>query len=112
MNASLPQTRPGLSPWVNTAVWLVAFLSPTACLLLLLIASKLQVHLPETLAGALLLLVPVLALLVCESVVWTSTKTLGRRLGWMLFTLMAMLLQLAVLLVILRAILVTAIGYA
>jgi len=51
-------------------------------------------------------------LLVCESVVWACSKTIGGKIGWMLFTLAAMLLQFGLLLVILRAILVTAIGYA
>ena len=54
---------------------------------------------------------PVVALLICESVVWSCSKTVGRRIGWMLFTLLAMLLQFAIILAILRAILVTTIGY-
>ena len=88
-----------------------AFLSPTACFLLLLLANKLQI--PNLLAKFLLLLfflIPVVDLLICESVAWSCSKTVGRKIGWMLFTLFAMLFQFGIILVILRAILVTTIG--
>jgi hypothetical protein len=113
MNASIPQSRPSLPVGLSMVVWLSAFLSPTACFLLLLLANKLQIpSLPATLVWSLLFLVPAVALLVCESVVWSCSKTVGRKIGWMLFTLLAMLLQFGIILVILRVILVTAIGYA
>jgi hypothetical protein len=113
MNASIPQPKPSLPVWLSVLVWLSAFLSPTACFLLLLLANKLQIpRLPATLVWSLLFLVPAGALLICESVVWSCGKTVGRRVGWMLFTLLAMLLQFGIILVILRVILVTAIGYA
>ena len=93
-------------------VWLSAFLSPTACFLLLLLANELQIpSLPAPLVWSLLFLVPAVALLVCESVVWSCSKTVGRKIGWMLFTLLAMLLQFGIMLAILRAIIVTRIGY-
>ena len=38
-------------------------------------------------------------------------QEVGRKIGWMLFTLFAMLFQFGIILVILRAILVTTIGY-
>jgi hypothetical protein len=44
--------------------------------------------------------------------VWTRSTTVGRKLGWMLVTLIAMLIQFAVLLVILQMIITAAIGYA
>jgi len=91
---------------------LSAFLSPTAFFLLLLLASKFQINLPQTFTGLLFFLIPVAALLVCEWVVWSCSKTVGRKIGWMLFTLLAMLLQFAMILAVLRVILVTAIGYA
>ena len=97
---------------MSAVVWLSAFLSPTAYLLLLLLASRFQLNLPETSAWSLFFLIPVVALLICESVVWSCSKTVGRKVGWMLFTLLAMLLQFAFILVILRTILVAAIGYA
>jgi hypothetical protein len=90
---------------------LSAFLSPTACFLLLLLASTLQINLPETFVWSLFFVIPVVALLICESVVWSCSKTVGRKIGWMLFTLLAMLLQFAIILAILRTIIVMAIGY-
>ena len=97
---------------MSTVVWLSAFLSPTAYFLLLLLASKFPINLPETFVLALFPAVPVVALLICEWVVWSRSRAVGGRIGWMLFTLLAMLLQVGIILVILRAILVTAIGYA
>ena len=94
-------------------VWLSAFLTPTAYFLLILFAKTLHIPSPPaTFVWSLFFLIPVVALLVCESVVWSCSKTVGRKIGWMLFTLLAMLLQFAIILVILRVILVTAIGYA
>ena len=66
---------------------------------------------PETFAWSLFFLIPVVALVVCESVVWSCSKTVGPKIGWMLFTLLAMLLQFAIILLVLRTILVMAIGY-
>ena len=97
--------------WLSTVVWLSAFLSPTAYFLLLLLANKLQINLPETFVWLLLFVIPVVALLICESAVWSCSKTVGRKIGWMVVTLLAMLLQFGIILVILRAILVTTIGY-
>jgi hypothetical protein len=92
-------------------VWLSAFFSPTAYFLLLLLANKYQVPiLPPILAESLLILIPAVALLVCGYVVWLHSKTVARKIGWMLFTLLAMLLQLAILAVIIRAILIVTIG--
>lgn len=112
MNASIPQPRRSLPVWLSVVVWLSAFLSPTASFLLLLLANKLQIpSLPATLVWSLLFLVPAVALLVCESVLWSCSKTVGRKIAYMLFTLLAMLLQFGIILAILRAILVTTIGY-
>jgi hypothetical protein len=112
MDASIPQFRRSLPFWLSVVVWLSAFLSPTAYFLLLLLANKFQIpRLPATVVWALFLVIPVVALLICESVVWSCSKTVGRKIGWMLFTLLVMLLQFGMILVILRAILVTAIAY-
>ena len=111
MNASIQQSRRSLPVWLSTVVWLSAFLSPTACFLLLLLANQLQISLPETFVWSLFFVIPVVALLICESVVWFCSKTVGRRIGWMLLTLLAMLLQFAIILAILRTIIVMAIGY-
>ena len=112
MNASIPQSRRGLTAWLSTVVWLCAFLGPTVYFLLLLLANKFQIHLPQTFTLSLLFLLPVVALLICERAVWSCSETVRCRIGWMLFTLLAMLLQCAIILAILRVILVAAIGYA
>ena len=112
MNGSIPGSRRSQPVWLNAIVWLSAFRSPTAYFLLLLFASEFQIpKLPETFAWSLLLLIPLVALLICESVVWTRGRTVGGKIGWMVFTLLAMLLQCGIILVLLRAILVTRIGY-
>ena len=112
MNASIPQPRRSLPVSLSTVVWLSAFLSPAACFLLLLLARELQINLSGAFVWLLLFVIPVVALLICESVLWSCSKTVGRKIGWMLFTLLAMLIQFAIILAILRTILVTAIGYA
>ena len=86
------------------------FLSLTAYFLLLLLATQFQGHLPATIAWALLFLIPAVALFICESVVWSYSKTVGGKIGWMLFTLLGMLLQFGIILLILRAIIVAAVG--
>jgi hypothetical protein len=95
------------------AIWSCAFFSPTAYFLLLLVVDRFRVPAPpDVLVASLFFLAPVVALLVCGYVVWSSSKTIGRRFGWMLFTLVAMLLQFGVLLVIIIAAISAAIGYA
>jgi len=112
MIVSISQSLRGLPVCLSAAVWLSASVSPTAYFLLLLLANRFQINVPDTFAGSLFFLIPVVALLICESVVWSCSKTVGRKIGWMLFTLLAMLLQFAIILAILRVILVAAIGYA
>lgn len=113
MNASIPQTRRSLPVLGSGVAWLSAFLSPTGYFLLILLAQRFHIPgPPETLVASLFFLIPLVALLICESAVWSCSKTVGRRIGWMLFTLLAMLLQFAIILAILRVILVAAIGYA
>jgi hypothetical protein len=103
MNTSIPRHR-----W-SLAVWLLAFFSPTTCFLLLLLADKIGVAPPpEPFVAWLFYLIPLLALLVCESVVWVSSQPIARKIGWMLFTLLAMLVQGGLTL----AIIVMATGYA
>ena len=111
MNASIPQSRRSQPAWLSAVVWLSVFLSPTVYFLLLLLANTLQIpRLPATFVW-LFFLVPVVALLICESVVWSRRRTVVGRIGGMVFTLLAMLLQFGIILVILRAILVTRIAY-
>ena len=97
---------------MGVAVWLAAFLSPSACFLLILLASKSQTVMlpgPEAVV-ALFLLVVAGALVVCEWVAWSCSRTVGWRIGWMVFTVVAVGLQFAVILVILRMILVAMIS--
>jgi len=112
MNASIPQPRPSPPLWLSVVVWLSAFLSPTGYFLLILLANRFHIASPpETVVRSLFLLIPVVALFICESVVWSCSKTVGRKAGWMLFTLLAMLLQVAIIFAILRTMIVMAIGY-
>jgi hypothetical protein len=112
MNASIPQPRRSLPVRLSIVVWLSAFLSPTAYFFLLLLANKFQIsNLPATFVWSLFFLIPAVALLICESVAWSCSKTVGRKIAWMLFTLIAMLLQFAVIMALLRTIIVMAIGY-
>jgi hypothetical protein len=83
-----------LLPRRSLAIWLLAFFSPATYFLLLLFADRFRVAPPpEQFVALLFYLIPLVALLVCESVVWVSTKTVARKIGWMLFTLFAMLVQ-------------------
>ena len=92
-------------------VWFLAFFSPTAYLLLLLLAGGSIPDLFKPVVGILFFLIPVVALLVCESVVWWSNITVAWKICWMLFTLLAMLLQFGIVAVIIRSILVAATSY-
>jgi hypothetical protein len=113
MKASISQSSRSLPPGSGVVVWMSTFLSPTGYFLLILLAARSGIpKLPETLVWALFIVIPVVALLVCERLVWCWSKTVGGKIGWTVFTLLGMLLQFAILVVILRIILVTAIGYA
>ena len=107
MNTSI--TLPGKS----LMVWLFSLASPTLYCLLVLLLGRAEV--PDSLKPIILLLfllVPVAALIICESLVWRSTMTVAWKMGWFLFTLLVILLQLAVLVFIVRAILIAATAYA
>src|SRR5262245_35554873 len=107
MRASIPLPRRSL------AVWFSAFISPTVYFLLLLFADRFHVPAPpEIVVASLCFLIPFVALLVCECAVWSSSMTVARKIAWMLFTLVAMLLQFGILLVIIIAAIGAAIGYA
>jgi hypothetical protein len=113
MNASIAQPRRSLPVWFSVGGWLSVFLSPSCYFLLILLADRFHIPSPpEALVWSLFFLIPLVALAICESAVWSRSKTLGRKIGWMAFTLLAMLLQFGSILVILRAILVARIGYA
>jgi len=113
MNALIAQPRRSLPVWFSVGGWLSVFLCPSGYFLLILLADRFHIPSPpETLVWSLFFLIPLVALVICESVVWLSSKTLGRKIGWMDFTLLAMLLQSGIIVDVLRAILVARIGYA
>ena len=92
--------------------WLSVFFSPSAYFLGILLADKFQIPSPpQSLVWSLFFLIPVVALLICGSVVWLHSKTVARKIILMLLTLLGMLLQFGVLVVILRAILIARIAY-
>jgi hypothetical protein len=103
MHASISLPRP------NLTVWLLAFFSPTLYFLLLMFADRFHVPSPpDILVASLFYLIPAAALLFCGSAAWFSGMRIARKIGWMLFTLFAMLIQTGVLL----AIMIAATGYA
>jgi hypothetical protein len=102
MKANVGYMRALISlPRQGLMVWLLAFVSPMIYFLLLLLGDTFQFPCPpEVLVASLFYLIPLVALLVCASVVWLSSMTVARKIGWMLFTLFGMLLQFAMLLAI------------
>jgi hypothetical protein len=89
----------------KVVVWLVMFLSPTGYILFLMMVDRLRVPaLPEGLVVALFCAVPVVALLVCGRMVWLSKMSVSWRVGWLVFTVLAMLLQVSVWFVIIVAV--------
>ena len=95
---------------LRLTAWLCAFISPTVYFLFLMIADRFHVprSLPEGVIASLVYLIPLFALLVCMSIVWRSGTTVPRKMGWMLFTVLAMVIQFCVILTTI----VAATGYA
>ena len=99
--------------WLGITLWLLAFVSPSACFLILLLANDLQISgVPTALAWSMIFLSPLIALLICEIIVWFRSRSASHRLTWMAFTLLAMIFQCGVILLILRVFIVTRIGFA
>ena len=93
-------------------VWLLAYVSPTVYFLLLLLVYRLNLPTPPAiLVVSLFCIIPVVALWVCELVVWHSSMVGARKIGWMLFTLLAMALQVGLLLIIIIEAVTVAISY-
>jgi len=111
---TLPAQHPRSVPvWLSVAVWLAVFLSPTGYVLLLMIAGRLGMPAPpESLVVFLFCLIPVLALVVCGSVVWLSKMRVGWRVGWLVVTVLAMSLQVGAWLVIILSAITSAIALA
>jgi hypothetical protein len=115
----IPQRSQSLRFWSRAVVWLAVFLSPTAyCLLLIVLSSLLAPARPEGFVASLLglivvslfCLIPIVALLVCGSLVWLTKATTGWRVGGMILTSLAMALQVGVLLLIIVSAITVAIS--
>ena len=106
------QPRTILPVWSGVVIWLSAFFSPVGYFFLILLADSLHVQSPpQSVVWSLFFLIPVVALLVCEWIVWFHCHTVAWKLTLMLLTLLGMLLQFGILVAILRAILIARIGY-
>ena len=98
---------------INAVVMTLAvFLSPTAYVLLLMIIDKFQLPAPpEGFVVWLFCLIPVAALLACGTVVWRSKMSFGRRVGGLVLTVLAMLLQCGVWFIIIVSAITAAIAF-
>ena len=95
MNATIPLSSRSL------AAWITAFVSPAIFFLLLLVGDTLHLPSPpDAIVATLFYLIPIIALFVCGLVVLSSHMTVARKLRWMIFTTIGMLLQFGVLLAI------------
>lgn len=113
MRALIAQNQRNAPVWRSVAIWLAAFLSPTGYFLLLVMADKWHVvATPESLVVSLFCLIPIVGLLVCGRVAWLSKLNLRWRVGWLVVTVLAMLVQCSVLLVIIVSAITAAISPA
>ena len=94
-------------------MWLFAFFSPTIYFFSFLLANRfyLAPNLPEAFYVTLFFLILTGALLFCVGASWAMDITPVRKIGLTVFTSLGLLLQLGVIVVILRAILITIIAY-
>jgi hypothetical protein len=94
-------------------IWVSAFFSPTIYFLLLIAGDQSGLPAPpETLVATLFFLMPVVALFVCETIVWRSGLTPRNKVLWMLFTLLGIAVQFGLILAFVVACVVTATGLA
>jgi hypothetical protein len=99
--AAAPIAAKGPPVWLSVSVWLAVFVSPTACVLMVVIMDRLQFPAPpEGFVVSLFCLIPVVAVLACGAVVWLSKMSLAWRVGGLALTVLGMLFQCAVWLVI------------
>jgi chromate transport protein ChrA len=113
MSALISQPRRSLPAWLGALAWLVAFVSPAGYFLLLLLAERFHISAPpQAVVWSLFFLIPIVALVICGVVVWHSSKKRFVRIGWLSFTLIAMVIQFGLILCVVRAIIVARIGYA
>lgn len=111
--APLPQHPRSLPLWLSAAVWLAALLSPTGYVLLVITLCRSQMPAPPGwFVVTLFCLIPVVALPVCAAVAWLSKMSRGWRVGWLLLTVLAMLIQLGVLVIAISSAITAAISPA
>ena len=88
----------------------MAFLSPTGYVLAVTTLSRLQMPAPPAwFVVALFCLIPLAAPLVCSTVAWLSQVRRGWRVGWLVLTILAMLLQVGLLVVLILSAITAAI---
>lgn len=88
----------------SLAVWFLVFFAPTIYFVLIFLGKKFHFGpnkpgIYAQIVGSLIYFIPAFALLTCWCLVLLSSMTVGRKARWMLFTLLAMLLQIVSLLV-------------
>jgi len=94
-----------LQPRRNLIVWLIAFVSPAGMFVLLMLGDRLGIASPpEELVAALCYLVPPAALAVCGWAAWAASLPTGRKVGWAVFALLGIGLQVAGLIAIIIAV--------
>jgi len=95
------------------AIWLFAFFSPTLYFFSFLLANSFHVapNLPGAFYVTLFFLILAGALLFCVGVSWAAKVTLARKIGLTIFASLGLLVQFGVVVVILRAILITLTAY-
>lgn len=96
--------------------WLIvsaALLSPSAYFGLLLLIGVLELPAPPpALIVGLFVLIPVAALGYCALVIWNSNLTVGWKIGGIVFVVSALLVQMALIMSVIYALLVALTSYA
>ena len=111
MDRWIAQAQRSVTVWLTVVAWLSVFLSPSAYFVLLAFWGGLNLPAPPVgVVVSLFVLIPFVALLVCGSLVWRKLAV-GWRVGALGLTVLGMTLQVAVLLVVIRASLVAMISY-
>src|SRR5581483_5080603 len=71
MSVSATESLRNPPRWVSAVIWLAAFASPTLFFVLMLLANKYRINVPEVFVWSVLVFVPVASLIVCESKAWS-----------------------------------------
>lgn len=102
---SQPMTAFLLQPRRQLLVWLAAFVSPTGYCLLLMLADRLGLAAPpESVVAAMFFGLPLVALAVCGWAVWSVNLSTGRKVVWLVFTVLGIALQCGAILALIIAV--------